>query len=66
MAKTNNCRTNCEGSLKEKCVSLSLLISMFDFFKSYSGTLLSLSLLLEIGYGGPDDTPAFQGEMFIS
>jgi hypothetical protein len=62
VAKINNYRTNCEGSLKEKRISLSLLISVFDFFKSYSGTLVSPSFLLEIGYGGPDDTPTFQGE----
>lgn len=38
---------------------------MLDFFKSLSGTLGSPPILLDIGYGDPDDTPAVQGVCFL-
>ena len=40
-------------------------VTVLDFFKSYSGTLASPPLLLDIGYGESDDTPAVQEKCFL-
>ena len=49
--------------LKEKSGSLFRRTSVLVFFKSFSGTCTSPSVLLDTGYNAVDDGPAVEEEM---